>query len=107
VDVVLDSVGEAVWAGCLRALARGGRLVTYGATTGPSPATDIRQLFWKQLSILGTTMSNPREFRDAMAQVFAGSLDPVIDVTWPLERAREAHVRLEAGQAFGKIVLCP
>ena len=107
VDVVFDSVGEAVWEGCVRALARGGRLVTYGATTGPAVRTDVRIVFWKQLSILGTTMSNRREFRDVMSHVFSGELEPIIDVTWPLERARAAHERLERAEAFGKIVLVP
>jgi NADPH:quinone reductase-like Zn-dependent oxidoreductase len=107
VDVVLDSVGQAVWKGCVRALARGGRLITYGATTGAGAETDIRLLFWKQLEIVGTTMSTPAEFRAAMDRVFAGELEPVVDVVWPLERARDAHARLEEGAHFGKIVLLP
>ena len=107
VDVVFDSVGQAMWAGCMRALARGGRLVTYGATTGPDARTDLRVVFWKQLSILGTTMSSRREFREAMDHVFSGELEPVVDVTWPLERVKEAHERLESAEAFGKIVLVP
>jgi NADPH:quinone reductase-like Zn-dependent oxidoreductase len=107
VDVVFDSVGEATFEANLRALARLGRLVVYGATTGPKGQLDIRQVFWKQLEILGTTMSNRREFREAMDRVFGGSLEPVVDVVWPLDRAREAHERLEAGEAFGNIVLTP
>ena len=107
VDVVLDSVGAALWQHNLRVLARGGRFVTYGATTGHVGEVDIRTLFWKQLDILGSTMSNRAEFEAVMALVFSGKLEPVIDVAWPLERAREAHERLEAGEQFGKIVLCP
>ncbi|HEX7052041.1 MAG TPA: zinc-binding dehydrogenase [Longimicrobiales bacterium] len=107
VDVILDSVGEAVWRQNLRALAPDGRLVVYGATTGPKVETDLRPLFWKQTRIIGTTMSNPHEFREVMKLVFRGALDPVVDVVWPLERIREAHERLERGEQFGKVVLTP
>jgi NADPH:quinone reductase-like Zn-dependent oxidoreductase len=105
VDVVLDSVGAAVWAGAVRALARGGRLVTYGATTGPRAELDLRYVFWRQISILGSTMASRREFESVMHLVFAGTLRPVLDVVWPLDRARDAHERLERGEQFGKIVL--
>jgi NADPH:quinone reductase-like Zn-dependent oxidoreductase len=86
---------------------RGGRLVVYGATTGPAAQTDLRFVFWKQIEIMGTTMSNRSEFRDVMTRVFGGALEPVIDVVWPLERARDAHERLERGDHFGKVVLVP
>jgi NADPH:quinone reductase-like Zn-dependent oxidoreductase len=107
VDIVLDSVGSAMWSANVRSLARGGRLVVYGATTGHDSQTDLRVVFWKQIEIAGSTMSNRAEFRAAMEHVFAGRLDPIVDVDWPLERAAEAHARLEAGAAFGKIVLRP
>ena len=107
VDVILDSVGEATWKTNVRSLARGGRLVVYGATTGPAVETDLRVVFWKQLEVLGTTMSNDAEFRTVMDLVFGGALEPALDVVWPLERAADAHARLEAGEAFGKIVLVP
>jgi NADPH:quinone reductase-like Zn-dependent oxidoreductase len=107
VDLTLDSVGSATWTQNLRALARGGRLVVYGATTGPVGETDLRVLFWKQAEIIGTTMSNRREFDEVMKLVFRGALRPVVDVVWPLERIREAHERMEAGEQFGKIVLVP
>lgn len=105
VDVILDSVGAATFPSLVRSLARRGRLVVYGGTTGPDAAFDVRQLFWKQLSILGTTMGSRREFTAAMDAVFKGGLEPVIDATWPLSRAADAHRRLEDGEAFGKIVL--
>ncbi len=105
VDVVLESVGEATWQGSVRALAKGGRLVTCGATTGPRGEVDIRLVFWEQLEILGSTMASSREFETAMRLVFEGKLVPVLDVVWPLERIREAHERLERGEQFGKIVL--
>ncbi len=104
VDVVFDSVGEAIWPDAMRALARNGRLVTYGATTGPQGQIDIRLAFWKQLQVIGTTMSSQSEFTDVMTLVFQEKLAPIIDVVWPLDRARDGHQRLEAGQGFGKIV---
>jgi NADPH:quinone reductase-like Zn-dependent oxidoreductase len=107
VDLILDSVGAATWKQNLRALARGGRLVVYGATTGPIGETDLRVVFWKQAQIIGTTMASRREFEEAMKLVFRGELRPVVDVVWPLDRAREAHERLERGEQFGKIVLVP
>jgi NADPH:quinone reductase-like Zn-dependent oxidoreductase len=107
VDVVFDSVGEATCRQNVRSLGRLGRMVVYGATTGPKGEVDIRLMFWKQLEILGTTMSNQAEFREVMDRVFRGELEPVVDVAWPLERARDAHERLEAGEAFGNIVLVP
>ena len=107
VNVVLDSVGEAVWEGCLRSLGIGGRLVTYGGTAGPKVASDVRLIFWKQLSILGSTMGPPEEFRRVMGLVFEGRLEPVIHSVMPLEDASKAHELLEAGEVFGKLVLVP
>lgn len=105
VDVVFDSVGQATFQQNARALARAGRLVVYGATTGPEGQVDIRLLFWRQLEILGTTMSNQREFREAMELVMDGSLEPVVDSVFTLDEAADAHRRLEGGEAFGSIVL--
>jgi NADPH:quinone reductase-like Zn-dependent oxidoreductase len=107
VDVVVENVGEATWQGSVRALARGGRLVTYGATTGPNAVTDLRVLFWKQLEIIGTTMASRAEFEAMLKVALRGELTPVIDRVMPLEQAREAHELLEAGEHFGKIVLVP
>jgi NADPH:quinone reductase-like Zn-dependent oxidoreductase len=105
VDVVLDSVGSATWASNLRSLARLGRLVVYGATSGPLVETDLRAVFWKQLEIIGTTMSSPVEFREVMDLVFSGKLEPVVDTVLPLSETRAAHERLEKGEQFGKIVI--
>ncbi len=107
VDLVFDSVGEAVWGSCLRSLAVGGRLVTYGATTGAAGETEIRLVFWKQLSVLGTTMGSPTEYRTVMDLVFRGKLAPVIHDVLPLSDAARAHEMLEAGAVFGKLVLKP
>ena len=107
VDLVLDSVGEATWAECLHSLARMGRLVTYGATTGPQGAVEIRHMFWKQISISGSTMASRSEFEAVMGHVVAGDLVPVVGDVMPLDAIREAHRALEAGQSFGKLVLEP
>jgi NADPH:quinone reductase-like Zn-dependent oxidoreductase len=107
VDVVLDSVGAAMWNDCLRCLGPAGRLVTYGATTGARVELDVRHVFWKQLEVIGSTMASHREFEEMLTHVAAGQLQPVVDTVWPLKRIREAHERLEAGDVFGKIVLEP
>ena len=107
VDIVLDSVGEPAWESCLRALAVGGRLVSYGGTAGPTVASDVRIIFWKQLSILGSTMGPPEDFRRVMALVFDGELTPVIHEVMPLDETRRAHELLESGEVFGKLVLVP
>ena len=107
VDLIVDSVGEPLWEGCLRSLAIGGRLVSYGGTGGPAVASDVRAIFWKQLSILGTTMGPPDDFLRVMNLVFEGRLSPVIHEVLPLEETRRAHELLEAGDVFGKLVLTP
>ncbi|MFO7588347.1 MAG: zinc-binding dehydrogenase [Gemmatimonadota bacterium] len=107
VDVVLDSVGEATWQDCLRCLDRGGRLVTYGATTGASAGLEIRHVFWKQLEVIGSTMGSRAEFEEVMGLVADGTLAPVVGDVLPLDAIREAHERLEAGSVFGKLVLTP
>jgi NADPH2:quinone reductase len=107
VHVVFDTVGESLWPQALRTLAHGGRLVTSGATTGSRGVTEIRLVFWKQLTIMGSTMGTPAEFRQVMRLVFSGNLEPVIHAVMPLEQAREAHEMLERSEVFGKIVLVP
>jgi len=107
VDVVVDSVGEQTWMASLKAVRRGGRLVTCGATTGPNPPEEIRLIYWKHISILGSTMANDREFRSLLAAVASGRLLPRIDRVLPLSRAPEAYRLLEEGRQFGKIVLVP
>lgn len=107
VDVVVDMVGEATWMTSVRSAAKGGRIVTCGATSGPSPKEDLRLIFWKQLSILGSTMANDREFRALLAAVAAGKLAPRIDRVFPLPEAAAAYSLMESGQQHGKIVLVP
>jgi len=105
VDVVIEHVGEATWSSSLRSLARGGRLVTCGATTGPKGAIDLTALFARQLTIQGSYMGTKGELLRAARFFFAGQLRPVIDRTFPLADAAEAQRRLEASGQFGKIVL--
>lgn len=105
VDIVVEHVGEATWDRSVRALANGGRLVTCGATTGPVAALDLRHLFARQLSLLGSYMGSKADLLDAATHFFEGRLKPVIDSVLPLGAAGEAHRRLEAGAQFGKIVL--
>jgi NADPH:quinone reductase-like Zn-dependent oxidoreductase len=105
VDVIIDSVGEATWMSSLRMAARGGRIVTCGATSGPNPKEEIRLIFWKQLSILGSTMSSDHEFRAMLSAVAAGRLRPRIDRVYPFAEARAAYERMEKGEQLGKIVL--
>ncbi|HUJ29926.1 MAG TPA: zinc-binding dehydrogenase [Candidatus Acidoferrum sp.] len=105
VDVVFEHVGQATWEQSLRSLATGGRLVTCGATTGYDGKIDIRFLFTRQFSILGSFMGGKAELLAALKLFDRGLLKPVIDTVMPLERAREAHERLERREQFGKIVL--
>ena len=105
VDVVIEHVGEATWARSVRALARGGRLVTCGATTGAGGTINLSALFSKQLSILGSYMGTKSELLRASNLFFTGQLKPVVDRTYPLRDAAEAQRRMEASGQFGKIVL--
>ncbi|OGF54249.1 MAG: alcohol dehydrogenase [Candidatus Fraserbacteria bacterium RBG_16_55_9] len=107
VDVVIDSIGEATWQKSLRCLARNGRLVTYGATTGPTPPTDLRLVFWRQLKIIGTTMGNRKEVADVMKLIWARKLKPVVDRVFPLQEAARAQQMMENREQFGKLILIP
>ncbi len=104
-EVVVDSVGQETWERSLRSLARGGRLVTCGGTSGPMVTTDIRKLFWYQWNIMGSTMGNDAEFRAVVELAGRGRLRPQVDSVVPLARAREAFTRLAAGAQTGKIVI--
>jgi NADPH:quinone reductase-like Zn-dependent oxidoreductase len=104
-DIVIEHVGEATWDRSVRALATGGRLVTCGATTGFDARIDLRHLFARQLSLLGSYMGRFSELRDAAALFFDRHLTPVIDEVFPLARAADAQRRLEHREQFGKIVL--
>jgi len=105
VDVIVDHVGQATFKDSVRSLRKGGRVVVPGATTGPMLELDARYIFWRQLSILGSTMANRREFEEVMKLVFMGRLKPVVDRVFPLEQAGAAHEYLGRGEQFGKVVL--
>jgi NADPH:quinone reductase-like Zn-dependent oxidoreductase len=107
VDVVVDNVGRATLAQSMRAVARGGRIVIVGNTSGPRTEIDIRFIFSKQISLIGSTMGTHQDFRDVMALMWAGKLKPVVDRVMPLSEGRSAFEVLERGEQFGKIVLTP
>ena len=105
IDVVVENVGEATWATSLQVAASGGRITVCGATSGPNPPAALHRIWWKQLSILGSTMGTGEDFAGAYELVASGRALPVVDSVLPLEEIRAAHERLEAGEQLGKIVL--
>jgi NADPH:quinone reductase-like Zn-dependent oxidoreductase len=104
-DVVVEHVGEATWQRSLQAVRPHGRIAVCGATTGPNPKAALHRIWWKQLTILGSTMGTKNDFEGAFELVKSGKAKPVIDTVFPLADARAAHERMEAGEQFGKIVL--
>ena len=107
VDVVVDNVGKATLTTSMQAVARGGRIVIVGNTSGPQAAIDIRFIFGKQISLIGSTMGSHQDFHDVMGLLWSGKLKPVIHCVMPLSEGRQAYQMMEAGQQFGKIVLAP
>ena len=105
VDVVFEHVGTATWEDSLASLAPTGRLVTCGATTGFDAKVDLRFLFSRQLSLLGSYMGTKSELHTVMRLVAAGKLRPVVDRIFPLAETAAAHAYLESGSQFGKVVL--
>jgi NADPH:quinone reductase-like Zn-dependent oxidoreductase len=104
-DVVVDHVGEATWRTSLDVAAREGRIAVCGATSGPNPPAALHRVWWKQLTILGSTMGTKADFEGAYELVASGRALPVVDEIVPLEEIQSAHARLEAGEQLGKIVL--
>jgi NADPH:quinone reductase-like Zn-dependent oxidoreductase len=104
-DVVVEHVGEATWQTSLQAVRAHGRIAVCGATTGPNPKAALHRVWWKQLTILGSTMGTKADFEGAYDLVASGRARPVIDSVYPLAEARAAHERMESGDHFGKIVL--
>jgi NADPH:quinone reductase-like Zn-dependent oxidoreductase len=100
-------VGEATWAESAKSLRPGGTLVTCGATTGPNASLDLRFLFSRQLSLLGSYMGNMGDLHEVLKHIFKGKLKAVVDKSLPLHEAGAAHIRLENREQFGKIVLNP
>jgi zinc-binding alcohol dehydrogenase/oxidoreductase len=104
-NVVVEHVGEATWRTSLDVAAREGRIAVCGATTGPNPPAALHRIWWKQLTILGSSMGTEADFRGAYDLIAGGRARPVVDQVFPLEQIRAAHERLEAGEQLGKIVL--
>lgn len=105
VDVVIETVGQATWAHSVRSLRPGGRLVVSGATTGGQPGADLNHIFFRQLSVIGSTMGTIGELRRLIDMCEATGLRPPIDETFALDDARAAFARLAAGDVHGKLVL--
>ncbi len=104
-DVVIEHIGQQVWGQCLKSLARGGRLVTCGATSGGTAQFDVRYLYSRQLTIMGAYMGTRNELLEAAHFIETNQLRPVVDSTFPLEEARLAQERMLARKNFGKIIL--
>jgi NADPH:quinone reductase-like Zn-dependent oxidoreductase len=107
VDVVVDHVGGETWTDSLRALAKGGRVVTCGATAGGRPDTDLNRVFWNELTVFGSTMGAPGEVDDVLSLVWDGTFEPRVRAEVPMSEAARAHAMLEDREGFGKVVLRP
>jgi NADPH:quinone reductase-like Zn-dependent oxidoreductase len=103
-DVIVDSAGREAFPSLVEIVKPGGRIVTFGATTGSPSTVEVRRIFWKQISILGSTMGTPREFGE-MVKLFEAGLKPVVDQVFPLAQCAESHRRMDQADQFGKIVL--
>ncbi|HYG99192.1 MAG TPA: zinc-binding dehydrogenase [Terriglobales bacterium] len=107
VDIVFEHVGRVTWTESMKALKPGGTVVTCGATTGPEAGIDLRFVYSRQLSMLGSFMGNMADFHEVMSHIFSGRLKPVVDRTFPLSETQAAHEYLEKSAMFGKVVLNP
>jgi NADPH:quinone reductase-like Zn-dependent oxidoreductase len=105
VDVVIDSIGRSALPASIRSLARGGRFVTCGCTSGFEGSLDLARVFWNQLSVLGSTMGTMHEFREVVTLFRSGAVKPVIDSVLAPAEGSMAYARLESGQQFGKVVV--
>ncbi|MGE5378558.1 MAG: zinc-binding dehydrogenase [Bacteroidota bacterium] len=105
VDLVVENVGASTWGESQQILRNGGRIVTYGRTTGREAITNLSLLFWNEQTHIGSTMGSLGDSREVMELVFSGRIIPVVDSVYPLGEAREAYARYERGEQFGKIVL--
>jgi len=105
VDLVVENVGALTWGHSQKVLRKGGRIVTYGRTTGREAITNLSLLFWNEQTHIGTTMGSLQDFQEMMEHVFSGKLTPIVDSVYPLEKAREAYEHYERGEQFGKIIL--
>jgi zinc-binding alcohol dehydrogenase/oxidoreductase len=104
-DIVVEHVGEATWKTSLQVAASGGRIAVCGATSGPNPPANLHRIWWKQLTVLGSTMGTQADFQAVYELVASGRAEPVVDKAFPLPEAAAAHEHLEAGRQLGKVVL--
>ncbi|MBA2569367.1 MAG: zinc-binding dehydrogenase [Actinobacteria bacterium] len=104
-DIVVEHVGEATWQQSLQAARAGGRVVVCGATSGPNPPAALHRIWWKQLSVLGSTMGTRADFEAVYELVESGRVKPIVDEVFPLSEAAAAHERMESGDQLGKIIL--
>jgi len=104
-DAVLDSVGEATWGTSMRAVRQGGTVIVPGATSGPNPPADLARVFWRQITIAGTSMGTPSEFVALLRFVEHAGIKPVIDAEYPLDQGLKAFERLATGDFMGKLAL--
>ena len=105
VDMVVEVVGAATWASSLQALRPEGRLVVCGAVSGAIVETDLKLIYLRHLSVIGSTMGSPAEFQHVLGLLAAGAIHPVVDRIYPLAEAGEAQRHLETRGQFGKILL--
>jgi NADPH:quinone reductase-like Zn-dependent oxidoreductase len=105
VDVVIDTVGAGTWSTNFGVVRRGGRIVLCGVTTGPEAPTDLRALYWNQLTVMGSTMGSNEDVRQMLTACETAGLKPVIDCVKSLKEIRDAMGRMEAAEQFGKIVV--
>jgi NADPH:quinone reductase-like Zn-dependent oxidoreductase len=105
VDVVIEHVGDATWKTSLQAAGPNARIAVCGATSGPNPPAQLHRIWWKQLTIFGSTMGTKEDFEGAYGLVASGAAKPIVDRVFPLEEAAAAHAYLEEGRQFGKVVL--
>jgi NADPH:quinone reductase-like Zn-dependent oxidoreductase len=103
--IVVDNVGEATWRRSLDSARPAGRICVCGATSGPNPPANLHRIWWKQLTIYGSTMGSKEDFEAVYELVNSGRVAPVVDAVFPLVEAAAAHERLEAGEQLGKIIL--
>jgi zinc-binding alcohol dehydrogenase/oxidoreductase len=104
-DVIVEHVGEDTWKTSLQAAAPAARIAVCGATSGPNPPAQLHRIWWKQLTIYGSTMGTREDFEGAYDLIASGKARPIVDRVFPLEQAAEAHQHLEQGRQLGKVVL--
>ncbi len=107
VDAVLESVGKATWDHSMKSVRSGGTIVVAGATSGPDPPADLARIFWRQLSIHGSSMGTLTEFREMCSFLEQADVKPLVDSEYRLSDARSAFQRLQAGANFGKVIVVP